>query len=112
MKNVLIAIGIFASSLSAHALECSNGEEVKVVLDRADDGSYSAAVTVQSFGDSYPTYKFRKISLGPIMPGGPAEYEGRGFTLAVRGEEDSIKANLTVPSLDLDRVALTCGKQK
>ncbi len=92
-------------------LTCKKDEDLKVELYQSAKGNYRAEVTVQSVGDSYPTFKFKNVSKYPNTTGrlgAPVTYQGNGFTLTVQMDADGRPGYLTVESLSLSKVVLSC----
>lgn len=91
--------------------KCTNGEETTVVLKQVDNDKFEAAVTVQSTGDSYPTYHYKNITVEPPMPhriGGATVYKGNGFELSIVYTAAKAPATLNVPEVGLKNEELTC----
>lgn len=109
----LIALALMATPAlaSTTVAKCSNGEEINVVVKQVAQGVFQADVTVQSVGDSYPTYHFRNLEQLPEprgQMGAPTIYSGRGFELRVQNDAFNRPGTLNVPSIGLQNESLSC----
>ena len=92
-----------AASAGKTVVSCSGGEEVQLVIKKLANGTLRANVTVQSVGDSYPTFHYTVTKAGNT-------YEGGKFKLVVDKssfEHGGYASKLTVSDLDVDQT-VTC----
>jgi hypothetical protein len=120
MKYALVSALVLASTFAlaaAHAgekfdttpIKCTNGEEINLRLTTVGTALYKADVTVQSVGDSYPTYHFKnvKLQIQSHVFGAPAVYKNADFELdLVAGK--TLEGTLNIPSVGIKYAKLTC----
>ena len=118
MKTQFLGSFILALLMAAPAFaagntvaKCSNGEEVNVTVKQVAQGGFRADVTVQSTGDSYPTFHFKNLELVPQPAhdmGAPTVYRGKGFELSIQKDALNVPGTLDVPSIGVNNERLSC----
>jgi hypothetical protein len=112
LGSLLFALLIAVPAMAGTVVErCSNGEETRLVVKQTAQGVFQADVTVQSVGDSYPTFHFKNLEQEPRPAnslGAPLVYSGKGFELVIGVDASEKPATLTIPSLSMNRQQLSC----
>jgi hypothetical protein len=114
MKYAIALVLASTFALAAHAkdtnpMKCTNGEEINLKLSNVGPSLYKADVTVQSVGDSYPTYHFKnvKLEIQSHVAGAPAIYKNADFELDLK-VANPLTATLNIPAIGIKNQKLTC----
>ena len=89
-----------AETKAKTVLSCGNGEEINLVVKKAVNGTFQAAVTMESFGGSFPTFHY---SVARTSDG----YQGGGFSLYVHQRQGKHLGELEIQALSI-REELDC----
>ena len=103
--NCEITVATSGAFVERKAFSCTNGEEVNLDFIQTAPNLYRAEVTMQSTGDSYPSFVFKNIRAIPHDPrlmGAPMVYRGKGFSLSVNFTIAHPQGTLVIPSIGLD----------
>jgi hypothetical protein len=99
--GILIAQTSFATGKGI--VRCSNGEETSVRIIQTGLERFRADVTVQSVGDTYPTFHFQNIRVIATEARDLVVYRGPGFELTIRFGSHGAHTVLNVPSLGIQK---------
>ena len=88
---------------------CDGGEETQVVIKSLSDDTLRASVTIQSVGDSYPTFHYKVTEAAPpatgAFVGGTTSFSGGAFSLVIdtqkKKSDGSFPSKLSVTDLKI-----------
>ena len=119
MKNIICLVAVlmgtsaFAKDGSKSILICSDGEQTNLKLLVSTTGEMRADLTVQSVGDSYPTYHYKNVN--KLRSFEPIQYENQNgvFKLilnrATSQQTKKIKSYLTASDIGINSRSVNCA---
>lgn len=92
-------------------VRCSNEDNTKLVLTQNGD-KYEAAISMESTGDSYPTFHYKNLTLQeqpvPRPAGAPMIYSSKDITIRINFTAAKEPATIDASNIGIHNEVLYC----